>query len=79
MPWERMLVLTFALGGVWLYDGMTLRRKMSKRDKYVYGAIMVLSLYMGIDYAVNADWPDLFDIVGLLKPASNAIDKMLRG
>jgi predicted small integral membrane protein len=61
--WERLIVVIAAVGGMLLYDGVTLRKKITRREKGVYVVIVAGCLYMGIDYVVNRDWFDMYDIV----------------
>ncbi|MDF2838033.1 MAG: hypothetical protein K0Q63_3673, partial [Paenibacillus sp.] len=62
-----------------LYDGFTLKGSITKRSKLVYGALILLSLYMGIDYVWNEEWPDYLDLVNIpFGKAAKALDQMLR-
>jgi hypothetical protein len=77
--WERMVVLVTAFGGMLLFDGLTLRNKITKREKWIYAVLVAAALYMGVDYVVNQDWYDIYNIVEpLLGGIAKLIDDMLK-
>lgn len=59
------LVFCVALGGMLLFDGFAWRGKLSPRDKVVYGSIVALSLYAGVDFSFHLDWPDYLDLADI--------------
>lgn len=61
----EVVVLCVALGGMLLCDGFAWRGKLSSRDKIVYGTIVALSIYTGIDFAFQMDWPDYLDLADI--------------
>ncbi|MBD2868921.1 hypothetical protein [Paenibacillus arenilitoris] len=63
---ERLTVLVVAFGGMLLYDGLKWRNRISKRDKLIYSVLLLVSLYMGADYALNKDWPDFHMAIDLV-------------
>lgn len=74
---ERILVIVVAFGGMLLYDLLTLK-KISKGEKGIYAIACFLCLYMGMDFVVNKDWPDFFDLmVPIFDNISKAIDDYL--
>ncbi|SFE61272.1 hypothetical protein SAMN04487969_104163 [Paenibacillus algorifonticola] len=78
--WERALIVAVSFGGMLLYDGITLRGKTTKKDKWLYVLITAGCLYMGIDYVVNKDWLDYFDVVEqVLGGPAKQINSMLGG
>ncbi|WP_338551570.1 hypothetical protein [Paenibacillus sp. KS-LC4] len=78
--WERTLVVAIFFGGMFLYDSITLRGKMAKKDKWIYALIVAACLYMAIDYVVNKDWLDYFDVVEqILNGPAQLINNMLGG
>ncbi len=60
---ERLVIAAAALGGMLLYDGLTLRGKLRRQEKWLYAALVCVGLYLGVDYVVNQDWFDLYNIV----------------
>ena len=77
--WEKWLVITLAFGGMLLFDGLALRGKLTKRDKLLYGAIVVLSLFEGIDFAMSLEWPDYLDLAQIpFGKAAKAIEQALQ-
>ena len=74
---DRMLIVFTAAAGVILYDVITLRNKISGKEKAVYAAIMIAALYMGVDYVVDKDWYDAYDLVeAVFGGAAKQIDAM---
>lgn len=77
--WEKMLVVSITFGGVLLFDGFALRGKLSARDKLVYGTLIVLSLYTGIEIVVNKDWLTYLDVVNMVfGKAAKAMEQLLK-
>ena len=77
--WERILVMVVAFGGVLVYDGITLRKKVSAGEKTIYAIMIVSALYMAMDYVANQDWFDVYDLVEpVLGGVSKQIDEMLK-
>lgn len=78
--WERTLVVAVVFGGMLIYDSITLRGKTTKKEKWIYALIVSACLYMAIDYVVNKDWPDYFDVVEqILDGPAKQINSMLGG
>ncbi|MDQ6419658.1 hypothetical protein RB620_09465 [Paenibacillus sp. LHD-117] len=76
---EKMLVLAVAIGGVLVFDGFALKRKLSAGGKLVYGILIAMSLYTGIDYFVNLDWPDYFDLAdAVFGQLSKSVEQSLK-
>jgi hypothetical protein len=74
---ERILVIVVAIGGMLLYDLLTLK-KVNKREKGIYTIACFICLYMGMDFAVNKDWFDYFDLmIPMFDDISKAIDDFL--
>lgn len=63
---ERMIVLLSAYCLVFLYDGLHLKGGSDKRDKKFYAVIILISLYLGIDYATGLDFYGLYDLADLV-------------
>lgn len=61
---ERIFVLIVMFGSLMLYDGFHLKTNGNKKEKAIYLIIMLASLYMGIDYVVNRNWVDYYDLIG---------------
>ncbi|MHA6480392.1 hypothetical protein ACX1C1_00425 [Paenibacillus sp. strain BS8-2] len=77
--WERALILTATLFSMLLYDGITLRGKQTAKSKFIYGVLLALILYTGLDYVVNQDWVDYLDFVqASLGGVAQAIDAALK-
>ncbi|MCA0758710.1 hypothetical protein KP806_27005 [Paenibacillus sp. N4] len=77
--WERILVMVIAFGGVLVYDGITLRKKVTAGEKAIYAIMLVIGLYMAMDYVANQDWFDVYDLVEpVLGGVSKQIDNMLK-
>ncbi|MCA0755965.1 hypothetical protein KP806_12990 [Paenibacillus sp. N4] len=58
----RFAIMILACAAVLAFDAP--HYKMSnKRGHVVYGIIMAVAVYLGLDYAVGKDWPDLHDLV----------------
>ena len=75
---ERVFVLAVAFGSMLLYDGLKLKNKMSKGEKTVYGIILLVCLYLALDYIVNKNWLDFYDVVkSIFGGAAKAIDDYL--
>lgn len=61
-----------------LFDGLAWRGKLQKRDKLVYGAILIISLYAGVDFAFHMEWPDYLDFANIpFGKAAKAVDQAL--
>ena len=75
---ERVFVLMVAFGSMLLYDGFKLKNKISKGEKAVYGIILLICLYLALDYIVNKNWPDFYDVVKpILGGTAKKIDDFL--
>ncbi|KQO17193.1 hypothetical protein ASF12_00350 [Paenibacillus sp. Leaf72] len=78
LMWERALIATVLFGGMLLYDSLTLRGKMKGPAVWLYSFITAACLYMSIDYVLNKDWFDYFDVVEqLLGGPAKQISSML--
>lgn len=73
---ERIFVLIAAFGCIMLFDWMNLKNKINKGEKAVYLVLMLISLYLGFDYAINKDWFDLYD---LIEPVFGGAAKEIEG
>ncbi|OMF36685.1 hypothetical protein BK133_08540 [Paenibacillus sp. FSL H8-0548] len=74
---ERILVIVVGFGSMLLYDLLTLK-KVSKREKGIYTIACLICLYMGMDFVVNKDWFDFFDLmIPVFEDISKAIDGFL--
>ncbi len=75
---DELLVFCASIGGLLLFDGLAWRGKLGTRDKIVYGAILAISMYAGIDFAFHLDWPDYLDLANIpFGKAANAVDQAL--
>lgn len=75
---ERVVVLMVAFGSMLLYDGFKLKNKISKGEKAVYGIILLICLYLALDYIVNKNWLDFYDVVKpILGGTAKTIDDFL--
>lgn len=71
---ERITVIVVAFVGMLLYDMLTLE-KINKREKGMYMIACLACIYMGMDFIVNKDWFDFFDLmVPVFDDISKAID-----
>ncbi|WP_168122995.1 hypothetical protein [Paenibacillus sp. HB172176] len=76
---NRILIVFAAMAGVIVYDAITLRGKISRKEKTAYVIIMVVALYLGVDYVVDKDWYDGYDLVeAVFGGAAKGIDDMLK-
>lgn len=63
---ERIFVLIVMFGSFMLYmlyDSFRLKTNENKKEKIIYLILILASLYMGIDYVVNRDWVDYYDLI----------------
>ncbi|XEC92694.1 hypothetical protein AB6A23_14940 [Paenibacillus tarimensis] len=75
---ERIIVLLVAFGSVLLYDYYSLFHGLDKKEKTAYLCVMVIALYLGIEYAAKLDLFGLYSIIDLtLTDIARAIDKLL--
>ncbi len=75
---ERVFVLVVAFGGMLLYDGFKLKNKISKGEKIVYGILLIFCLYAALDYIVNKNWLDYYDVIkSILGGTAKKIDDFL--
>lgn len=75
---DELVVLCVALGGILLFDSLAWRGKLPTRDKMVYGAIVAMSIYTGIDFAFQLDWPDYLDFADIpFGQSAKAVEKAL--
>lgn len=75
---ERVFVLAVAFGSMLLHDGFKLKNKISKGEKTVYGIILLVCLYLALDYIVNKNWLDFYDVFkSIFGGAAKAIDDFL--
>ncbi|KRE49033.1 hypothetical protein [Paenibacillus sp. Soil522] len=75
---ERVFILVIAFGSMLLYDGFKLKNKISKREKTVYGILLIFCLYAALDYIVNKNWLDYYDVIkSILGGTAKKIDDFL--
>lgn len=66
--------------GLWQYVAVRFVdfEKVSKREKGIYTIACLICLYMGMDFVVNKDWFDFFDLmIPVFEDISKAIDGFL--
>ncbi|MBD2872074.1 hypothetical protein [Paenibacillus arenilitoris] len=77
---ERIIVLLSAYGLVFLYDAFHWKGGSGKRDKTVYAVIIVISVYLGIEYVAGMDLFGLYEWVDLVyTDSARTIDQWLKG
>ncbi|SFD79515.1 hypothetical protein SAMN05216378_1457 [Paenibacillus catalpae] len=76
---ERYIVIIVAFGYVYFFDYLHVKKKGSKKDMSIYLVLILLSLYMGVDYVMNRDWIDYYDVFEpLFKGTAREIDSFLK-
>jgi hypothetical protein len=75
---ERILVLMAAYGSMMLYEFFQRKKFADKREKAVYLILMLVSLYLGLNYAWNRNWVQFYDLAELVfGKTARSIDKLL--
>lgn len=77
---ERIVVLLIAYGSIFLYDRSHFNSVSNKAEKAVYIVLMLASLYLAIDFALESpfDFPGLYELVDFaFTDLAKLIDKML--
>ncbi|WP_169088382.1 hypothetical protein [Paenibacillus sp. PL91] len=69
---ERIVVLMVIFGGMLLHYWFVFRNKIKKREKAVYFLLLLIGLYLGMDYALNKNWLDFNDMI---KPVFGGVSK----
>jgi Kef-type K+ transport system membrane component KefB len=72
---ERIIVVLLMYTVLFSYD-LSRLKKQQKKARYIYTIIVALSLYVGLDFIFEADWPNIIDLVNVvfLKPAELIIE-----
>ncbi len=74
----KILLLLVIYAGIWFADRSKLR-KQGGREIAAYTVMLLLSFYLGIDYALGLKWPFIEDAaVYLLGEPSKLIVKLLQ-
>ena len=59
---EKILILLVAYTAILVYDGLNLKHASSK-VRFVYGILMIASLYLSLIYVLELRWPNLDELV----------------
>lgn len=57
------IVCTLALGAIMIWANAGDWRKGAGRDRAVCAVLLGISVYLGVLYATDADWPNLNDLI----------------
>ncbi|MFC5468869.1 hypothetical protein ACFPPD_09045 [Cohnella suwonensis] len=73
----KMILLILIYAAIWIADKQKLK-KLGGRGIVAYAAMLLLSLYLGIDYALDLKWPFIEDAASfLLGTTAGRIVKLL--
>ena len=72
---EKILILLVAYTAIFVYDGLNLKHA-SSRVRFVYGILMIASLYLSLIYVLELRWPNLDELVHffLKDPAKRIVE-----
>jgi hypothetical protein len=74
---EKILFLVVVLLGMLLYDVPNLKQNR-RRERIVYGLLMIPIFYLSIIYVMDLNWPTLDEMVNFffLKPGQKIVDSI---
>jgi hypothetical protein len=76
---ERYVVVVIAFGCVYWLDYRHMKKNSSKKAKAIYLMLLLIAFYMGVDYVVNHDWVDYYDVFeAIFKGSAGSIDASLK-
>ncbi|MEV5027315.1 hypothetical protein [Paenibacillus sp. LPE1-1-1.1] len=61
----RLVIVFIIFAAVLVFDAPNYK-KNNKRGRAVYALSMAAVVYLGLDFAVGKDWPELHDAVGFI-------------
>ncbi|MEC1903559.1 hypothetical protein ACQKGA_29435 [Priestia megaterium] len=62
---EKIIVLLILYIVVWCSDGPKLKQK-NRRERITYGAIMLVTVYLSLDYVFELGWPNFIELINLV-------------
>ena len=74
---EKILISLVAYTAIFVYDGLNLKHASSK-VRFVYGILMIASLYLSLIYVLELRWPNLDELVNffLKEPAKRIVESV---